>query len=62
MKKTNWFCEATVTYWDHNQGDYCDVSLEHYSGEETKEQAEYAAREDWMDHGYNPEKVVVKKY
>jgi hypothetical protein len=62
MAKTNWYCEATVTYWDHNQGDYCEVQLDHYSGELTREQAEYDARETWNEHGYNPDRIAVKKY
>lgn len=62
MAKTRWYCNATVTYWDHNFGDYCEVELDHYSKMETKEDAEDDARESWSDHGYNPDKVSVKKY
>lgn len=62
MTKTNWYCTAKVTYWDRNEGDYCEVDLDHYSKAETEEEAEYDARESWSEHGHNPDRVTVKKY
>lgn len=60
MTKTRWYVTASVVYWDN--GDYTEVSLDHYSKEETAQDAEDDAREVWAEHGYNPENVIVKPY
>jgi hypothetical protein len=59
---TRWYVTATVTYWDHAWGDYCEITLDHYSREATAEAAEDDAREVWSDHHHNPDRVTVRPW
>lgn len=62
MTRTTYYCTATVTAWNPGEQDYDEVDLDHYSSEPTAEAAEADAREAWIEHGYNPEKVRVRAW
>lgn len=60
MKKATYYCTASVTYWNASEQDYDQIDLDHYSRAENAEAAEDGAREEWSEHGHNPEKVNVR--
>jgi hypothetical protein len=66
MSKTKtpirWSVTATITYWDRACGDYVEIDLDHDSRAETAEEAEDEAREEWSDHGHNPDRVIVRPF
>jgi hypothetical protein len=61
MARAIWYCEASVASWNAAAGDYDEVYLEHYSAEPGPESAADDARETWIEHGYNPERVKVRR-
>jgi hypothetical protein len=56
-----WQCSATILERDPVYGEYVDNELDHETRAATAEEAEYDARETWIAHGYNPERVKVRR-
>jgi len=56
-----WSCSATILEFDPVFGEYVDNTIDHDTRAATAEEAEYDARETWIDHGYSPERVKVRR-
>lgn len=56
---TRFYCTATIAQWNHAAGDYDEIDLEYFVVEYDAATAEEVAREAWIEHGYNPDRVTV---
>lgn len=56
---TKFYCCATVETWSAYYGDYVVTSYEAYVTASSSEDALDQAREDWSQHGYNPDDGLV---
>jgi hypothetical protein len=50
-----WSCSALILEGED------EIDLDHETRAASAEDAEDDAREVWSDHGFNPEKVIVRK-